>query len=134
MSFQDAMMAYVGRRKEFSIEQLSEETGIKARTLISYRDGHAEPPLRNFTAIMKAMPDGFKLMALKETGIIFVESAGPSEVCIGTLHYQVSRLTMDISEIRADGIVDHREVKTLQRRVPQTISYMNDWLSGMVGI
>ncbi|HEY8343354.1 MAG TPA: hypothetical protein VIK75_10250 [Calditerricola sp.] len=113
-TFKDAFSLFVGPGKRFSVEAISEATGIGVRTVKSHLWGETTPGYAALMAYMRVLPDAFVTMALAPAGIAAVQRTEPDENVCGhkTLSAMLSRSAM-LAKALEDNRIDHREALQL---------------------
>ena len=116
---------YVGYRRQFSVEQVAELTGINSRTVESWRAGDSCPTLWNLLRLCSALPDSFTNELLGLAGMTGAHNADGAEL---TEHELMDLLATEVAwftGVLRDGIFCHLDRRELEARWPKFVASVN---------
>ena len=105
-----AMNSHVGQGRAWSVEGLSQTTGIPVSSLKAYRAGEQTPGLHYFLRLSSALGPEFTNQVLAPIGIGGAHWLDNDEVHSLGLSAKASGLAAMICEHAEDGRIDHREL------------------------
>lgn len=108
MAFSDCVGTYGGDGK-MTLHELNEATGIKLRTLESYRDGETVPRAHGLLLIMEVLPERFTNRLLAEIGMGGAKRMAPEDIDLHMIASDSAFFTNMFVNHMSDGRIDHIE-------------------------
>ena len=105
----DALRAFVGLGKPWSVDSLSTETGIHRNTIEACRNGRQVMGLENVLRCMSVLPPEFATMLLRPAGLLVHRPGGATQESALLVTAGMSQAAADVMRAAADGKFDHVE-------------------------
>lgn len=128
----DAIRAFVGQGRRFSVNGLAAATGLPARTISSYHQGDATPGLGNLLCLIAVLPAEFADMILEPSGKGNISEINTSKITTALeVNRQAAALTALVAEHMVDGRIDHREAAIQEPVMRSLQAAINQYLAGV---
>jgi DNA-binding XRE family transcriptional regulator len=110
----DLLSRHIGRGQATSIEMIAAEAGCSTKTIYMIRAGEFTPSFALGCRIIKCLPDEAVaefFAALGLFGVARIEGTGS----LYEAHYELARTGAAYADYLQDGLLDHREQRSLTR-------------------
>ena len=116
--FTDALRRHVGRGKELSVCQLSDQTGLSEKTCKNYHQGVSLPGLMEFTQLCTVLPAAFMHDCLACTGKF------EQDTCLFELGSTSAEYNKALIDAMADGEISPAERSVLRQIKDKFVSVL----------
>jgi hypothetical protein len=114
--FKNIFALYVGQGRRYSVETISDATGISAATLNKYRRGESCPEWPQAVAIMGALGPAFASAILAPAGLGGVRKVEEETTDAGHMLSRMLDEGAALARAWEDRRIDHREAADLEKR------------------
>lgn len=123
----DMMVLFVGHGRRYTVEALSEASGIPASTIYAIRRGTHMPKWSEAMELLKHLPTSAADMVLAPAGLAVRPIEG--EACNYSLIADLGRTTAHFTDALEDGKIDHREEAMAEPLVRAVVARGTAWLA-----